>query len=260
MCIDICDIKPYLFFLVGIITGNSLTVKHIFEDSFNWAAFFLAEKSNLRNVEIKETNKMLSCKDESRGFFTYECRPCGITKTIYFGCNSRICTNCGKNHTDKWAKSIQKALFNVPHRHAVFTIPDALWPIVREHRFLQKVLMDAAITAINNTISFKNRNGKLTAGAVVVLHPFSKNMNFNPHIHIIVTEGGFNKRNKFIHQKYIPFNAMRKTWQYQVLTQFKAALPKTVEFSSLINHLFKNILKGFMYISQKNLESQVKKG
>jgi hypothetical protein len=34
-------------------------------------------------------------------------------------------------------------LFNVPHRHAVLTIPDVLWSVVRENRFLLKVLMDA---------------------------------------------------------------------------------------------------------------------
>ena len=55
-----------------------------------------------------------------------------------------------KNHTDKWAKSLSKALFNVPHRHAVLTISNVLWSVVRENRFLLKVLMDAAI---NDTIS-----------------------------------------------------------------------------------------------------------
>ncbi len=115
---------------------------------------------------------MLSCKDESRGFFVYRCESCGTFVTVHFGCNSRICTNCGKNHTDKWAKSLKKTMFNVPHRHAVLTIPDALWLIVRGNRFLLKVLMDAAIQAINDTISHKHRNGNLTAGAIVVLHPF----------------------------------------------------------------------------------------
>ncbi|TFH44021.1 MAG: IS91 family transposase, partial [ANME-2 cluster archaeon] len=43
---------------------------------------------------------------------------------------------------------------------------------------------------------------------------------FNPHLHVLVTEGGFDKRGKFIHQKFISFRAIRKTWQYQVLTRF----------------------------------------
>jgi len=236
----------FLVLLCSLTTTAPLTVKHIFEDNHNWAAFHLAEKDNLRDIEINEVNKMLSCKDESRGFFTYECEHCEILKTVYFGCNSRICTNCGKNHTDKWAKSLGNALFNVPHRHAVLTIPAALWPIVRENRFLHKVLMDAAIAAINDTISHKHRNGRLTAGAIVVLHPFSKRMGFNSHLHILVTEGGFDKCGRFIHQKIIPFNAMRKTWQYQVLTRFKAALPKPRGFAVLIAQLFKKYRNVFV--------------
>jgi len=105
--------------------------------------------------------------------------------------------------------------------------------------------MDAAIAAINDTISYRHRDGRLTAGAIVVLHPFSRSMGFNPHLHILVTEGGFDRRNRFIRQKFIPFNAMRKTWQYQVLTQFKKALPENIVFSVLIDQLFKRYRKGF---------------
>jgi len=116
---------------------------------------------------------------------------------------------------------------------------------VKNNRPLLKVLMDAAIVAINDTISYRHRDGRLVAGAIVVLHPFSKKMSFNPHPHLLVTEGGFDKHDNFIRQKYIPFNAMRKTWQYHVLTQFKAALPKNVVFSILIDRLFKKYRKGF---------------
>jgi DNA-binding cell septation regulator SpoVG len=38
---------------------------------------------------------------------------------------------------------------------------------------------------------------------------------------------------------------MRKTWQYQVLTNFKAAIPGNREFSMLVNHLFKKYPEGF---------------
>jgi len=107
-------------------TVHLLSVRMIFEDNHNWNAFSLANKDILRDVEIKEVNKMMFCKDKNRGFFYYHCEDCRADLTVYFGCNSRICTNCGKNHTDKWAKSLEKALFNVPHRHTVLTIRDVL--------------------------------------------------------------------------------------------------------------------------------------
>ncbi|MCL7412990.1 MAG: transposase zinc-binding domain-containing protein, partial [ANME-2 cluster archaeon] len=95
-----------LLFHQDIKTCRPLSVRMIFEDNHNWDAFSLEHKDELREVEIIEVNKMLSCKDESRGYFTYLCEHCGTYQTVYFGCNSRICTNCGKNHTDKWAKSL----------------------------------------------------------------------------------------------------------------------------------------------------------
>ncbi len=233
-------------------SNQLLTVKRIFKDNNNWDLFCIDHKDILRNAEIEEVNKMLSCKDKSRGFFTYQCESCGNYKTVYFGCNSRICTNCGKNHTDKWSKSLKRAMFNVVHRHAVLTIPDLLWGFVRKNRILLKVLMDAAIVAINDTISFKHRNGRLLAGAIVVLHPFSKDMGFNHYLHIFLTEGGFDMYGKFIHQKFIHFKTMRKTWQYQVLTRFKDALPKVQAFSHLVNQLFKEYPDGFYVHMPKN--------
>ena len=92
----------------------------------------------------------------------------------------------------------------------VRAISHYLWSVVRENRFLFKVLMDAAIAVINDTISSKYRNRRLVAGSVVVLHPFSKNMGFNPNLHVLVTEGGFDKKGNFVHQKY----PLQKAWYF----------------------------------------------
>ncbi len=73
----------------------------------------------------------------------YESRGRGTTLTVHLDASSRICLNCGKNHSDELAKSLQNALSNVHHRHAVLTIPNVLWHSVRNNRFLLKVLMDA---------------------------------------------------------------------------------------------------------------------
>ncbi|MFQ6072685.1 MAG: transposase [Methanosarcinales archaeon] len=224
--------------------SGELSVKTIFEDNRNWDVFYFLNKDEIREVEFEEVQKMMACKDGSRGFFVYWCEDCKDHRIVYFGCNSRLCSNCGKNHTDKWAKSLSKAMFNVPHRHAVLTITDKLWPIIRRHRELLKALMDAAIHAINDTLSYSLRR-KILAGAIVVLHPFSRNLGFNPHLHVLITEGGFDKSGNFIHKRYIPFKALRRTWQYQVLTRFKEALPRNDGMSKLIDRLFKSYPDGF---------------
>ena len=224
--------------------STDLTVKDIFLHNHNWDRVKFQYRDRLRDVEVEEVEKMLRCKDSSRGFFLYRCRECGEHYTVHFGCNSRLCTHCGKNYTDRWAKNLSGKMFTVPHRHVVLSIPDTLWGIVRRHRELFKVLMDSAIQAINDVFSYRQRK-PILAGAIVVLHPFGRDLKFNPHVHALVTEGGFDTYETFVHQEHISYTAMRKTWQYQVLTNFKEALPKTPGYARLIDRLFKEYGEGF---------------
>jgi hypothetical protein len=129
-------------------------------------------------------------------------------------------------------------------------MPERLRVVFKEERGLWKVIMDSAIRALNDALSYALRN-EVLAGAIVVLHPFGRNLGFNPHLHLLITEGGFDSSKKFIHKKYIPFKALRRTWQYRVLTNLKAALPKTKENAKLIDRLFKDYPEGFYVFAPK---------
>jgi len=221
------------------------TVRDIFLDNHNWDVFRFQHREVIRQVEVDEVEKMLHCKDGSRGFFIYYCPVCKEPRIVYFGCNSRLCSCCGKSYTDKWSRSLRNALFDVPHRHIVMSVPEELWGVMKRfRRRLLKVYMDAAIVAINDTLSYFLRKDVM-AGVVVVLHPFSRDLGFKPHLHILVTEGGFDGKGRFVSKSFIPARAMRKTWQYQVLTSFKKVLPRTPSVARLIDRLFKRYPEGF---------------
>ena len=95
---------------------------------------------------------MMSCKGPDRGCFLYQCPRGGEQREISLGCNSRLCSDCGKRYTDQWSKTLSRKMFNVPHRHAVMTIPDRLRPLLKDDRKLWKVLMDSAIKALNHSL------------------------------------------------------------------------------------------------------------
>lgn len=80
------------------------SVKNIFEE--HWQCFKTKYKDTLREIEIIEVEKMLSCKDESRGGFWYYCKSCDSYEFVPFGCNSRLCSCCGKRYTDQWASML----------------------------------------------------------------------------------------------------------------------------------------------------------
>ena len=88
--------------------------------------------------DIKETvKKTISCGSSDLGYARYECfGNVGnkISKIICYTCKSRFCHRCGKKYTDDWSDKQQEMIFNVPHRHMVFTIPRELRDVFYDDR------------------------------------------------------------------------------------------------------------------------------
>ena len=169
-------------------------VKQIFED--NWEDYL--GSNEVREVEKQEVEKTLSCKKLKRGCFLYFCVVCVRFVLVTFGCNSRICSCCGKRYSDKWANRLAKKIMpKTEHRHMVFSVPEILWWAVRNNRSLQKVLMDVAAKTVKECFA-KTLKKNLEVGIICVLHPFGRDLIFKPHVHAVVTNGGFAKDGKFV--------------------------------------------------------------
>jgi len=112
----LCIVIETIQIIKEVLEEKPFSVKEIFED--NWSSYLLTNK--VRDIEQKEVEKMLSCKDESRGFWTCYCSKCNEYHNVYSGCNSRLCSHCGKRYADKWAEKLVENTFNVPHKHIVY--------------------------------------------------------------------------------------------------------------------------------------------
>jgi len=169
---------------------------------------------------------------------------------IPFGCNSRLCSCCGKRHTDKWAERLMKKIIKgVTYRHLTFSMPDILWNYIKENRNLQKVMMDTASLTIKEMFS-QAIGFEVDVGIVEVLHPFGRDLISKSHVHALATEGGYNSNNKFISlPRYIDYNTFHKKWQYNLLTALKDYIPKQI-----IDLCFRKYPNGFCaYIKPEKL-------
>lgn len=188
--------------------------------AFCW--YYYIKLHHVRDVEAKEVEKALNCYGYKNGNFVYFCPNCKRWVFQSLGCNARICSCCGKRHADRWALQLSKRMFKVPHRHLVLSIASELWSYLLTDRKLWKVYMDSAIDTLDDYLP-KITKQNITAGVIVIFHPFGKDMKFQPHLHLIITEGGFNPKHEFISQYYLHAEGLAKCWKHHVCKNLSGA-------------------------------------
>jgi len=241
------------------IAAIMLTFKLILNLNDNWEIYKKNNSYEIREVEIREVEKMLSCMDPQKGYSVYMCVNCGKTKKLPHSCKSRICSVCGKKHADEWAEKINKEMYAVPYRHIILTVSDRLWVYFEGNSKLQKLMLDTAAKVMKDIVrNFNSKRVKADAGIIMVLHPFGRDLKTNMHVHMLMTEGGLTSNGKWIDMPYIDYRIIRKKWQYEILTAMKKAMPANKELARVIDWCFKERTNGFNIQAQRRIEGKTK--
>jgi hypothetical protein len=110
--------------------------------------------------------------------------------------------------------------------------------------------MDCAIRVISEVLKWC-LGKELKPGVIAVLHTYGRDLKFNPHLDLLVTEGGFKRDGKWIPRGLFPYEMLRKAWQYQLLTSLKKSIENNAKNKKLIDSLFKRYPNGF-YVYAKD--------
>lgn len=135
--------------MIETIRISKYTIKQILED--NWDSFYDRYKQLIRPVVVENVRKLMSCGDKYiLGYNSYVCLVCRVKKFVAHTCKSRFCNKCGKVKNDEWIEKAQTRLFNIAHKHIVFTVPEELWLLFLENRKLLSLLHQSAGQAITD--------------------------------------------------------------------------------------------------------------
>ncbi len=222
-------------------------IKQIFID--HWDEFS-KEHNNIREVVFHEVSKMIQCGSLENGFLEFKCETCGEVKRVGFTCKSRLCSSCGKIRMDDWVEDLTKRMAKTNHRHVIFTIPEELRIIFQRDRKLLELLPKCAAEVIKSWYLEKNKKEKFVPGIVAVIHTFGRDLKWNPHVHMLVTEGGLGEITPWKRVNFLPYEMLRKRWQKLLLDSIEVELGKR-RFRNLKNELYKNFKDGF-YVHGKN--------
>ena len=234
-------------------------LQRIFTDHYEEIIYTLhPRKSVIQNVD-----KMISCGDPSFGGAMYGCPHCGKLKCVPFRCHSRFCPTCGNLYSMQRTVSMSSKLVNVSHRHCIFTIDKNL----RQFFLDDRTLLDCLFHAVNSVVSrmfFKlNKSMNFTPGFIMVLHTFGRDLKWNPHVHVLCTEGGMNKDHVYKAAPYINYASLRKSFMKQVMDKMRDSLPKDSkeqkQFRKLMSIIYNEKTNGF-YVHAPPREMQKNNG
>jgi hypothetical protein len=204
-----------------------------------------------RKVEHDNVQRLLKCGDPENGFIQLRCLNCGEKKIIPFSCKSRLCPSCSHIHLEKRIIKIKSIMIKgVGHGHVVLTTPKELWSYFLKDCSLLKVMADAGAELMKDILAFYRKEA-VDPGIILIIQTSARALNFNPHPHLLITEGGLGKDNKWHNLSYINQNLLGKKWQYFLLTRLKKYLPKNERTKKLIDKLFKEKRMFITYAKQE---------
>jgi len=133
---------------------------------------------------------IVRCRTAVLGGHLDVCDHCGHTEPSYNSCRNRHCPKCQGLAQAKWIADREARILPVQHFHTVFTLPAELHALVRYRR---EILFDLLFSCASRTLLELGKNEKRLGadiGLTAVLHTWTRELLFHPHVHCIVTGGG----------------------------------------------------------------------
>lgn len=219
----------------------------IFKDNYEIIKYSL----HPRAVVLENISKMINCGDPAFGGAMYGCSHCGELKFVPFRCHSKFCPTCGSKYSKDRSTMMSFKLVRCTHRHCVFTIDEELRHFFLEDRSLLDCLFQAVRSVILQMFQKLNKSKNFVPGFVCVLHTFGRPLEWNPHIHCLVSEGGFSDDGFWRVVKYFNYTYFRKAFQTALLNMMEKKIGPS--FKKIKAAIYKKDKNGFYVYAKPNL-------
>jgi putative transposase/transposase-like zinc-binding protein len=145
-----------------------------------------AQRKVLRDVSV--------CRTPVLGGRVDVCVDCGHEKAVFNSCRNRHCPACQALTQARWLQGRMKRLLPTDYFHVVFTVPDNLLNGIASRN--RELFFDAMFSAASQTLltlGYDEKRLGAQVGFTAVLHTWTRDLRFHPHVHCIVTGGGLTR-------------------------------------------------------------------
>lgn len=131
-----------------------------------------------------------ACRTAALGGHLDICADCGHQRPSYNSCRDRHCPKCQGLAQARWIEQRKARLLPIHYFHLVFTLPAELRSLARcnPRQLFGLLFQKAAETLLELGADERHLGARL--GITAVLHTWTRELDFHPHVHCVVTGGG----------------------------------------------------------------------
>ena len=153
----------------------------------------LEAEHHLTLAQSRVLSAIALCRTAALGGHVDTCPSCGFEHPAYNSCRNRHCPKCQALRQERWIAARTERLLPVRHFHVVFTLPSEIRALGKTY---PRQIFGALFSAASDTLADLGES-RLHArpGVTMVLHTWTRDLRFHPHVHALVTAGGLAEDN-----------------------------------------------------------------
>ena len=159
----------------------------------HWDVFAGAKPYLLNAAHHRAAEAVRACRTAALGAEVYECPCCKRKRLRYHSCNHRACTQCGKHKQHEWSQAQEAKLLDTDYYLLTFTLPAELRvTCYKQQQWFYGIMFDAVSDTLK-ALDLKHKRvlpdgvfNPDTLGFTAVLHTWTREMQYHPHIHVVM--------------------------------------------------------------------------
>ncbi|MEJ2024325.1 MAG: transposase [Deltaproteobacteria bacterium] len=163
--------------------------------------------------------RYLDCGLFENGFARIRCLDCAEEYLLAFSCKTReFCPSCAAKRSAATAAVLAEEVFeDVAHAQWVFVIPKMLRPYFLHHRELLGKLAKAAWETVLELMVAAVGDEAFRPGMVAVIQTAGDMGNWHPHVHAIVSRGGWSLAGEWIPVAFVDEHQAELLFRHKVM-------------------------------------------
>jgi Putative transposase/Transposase zinc-binding domain len=169
---------------------------------------------------------IVACCTKQLGGRLYRCDDCRESFWRFHCCRNRACPKCHGTQTQQWLQKREVELLPCDYFHAVATVPSQLHDAFRyDQKFMYGLLIRVAAEAVKELCAKKRHLGGMP-GILALLHTWNGELEYHPHVHMLITGGGITSDGKSWQPARGEFLVPVKVLSRKIAAKFRDALRK----------------------------------